>query len=52
PAVSPSAVGEGSDLLELDVRRTRDGVVVVSHDRNLSRQSGRDVDLAQLDFQV
>ncbi|NXU45322.1 GDPD3 Lysophospholipase, partial [Drymodes brunneopygia] len=48
----PSAVAEGCDLLELDVRRTRDGVVVVSHDRELSRQSGRRVDIGQVDYEV
>ncbi|NXQ44317.1 GDPD3 Lysophospholipase, partial [Catharus fuscescens] len=49
---APSAVAEGSDWLELDVRRTRDGVVVVSHDRELSRQCGRHLDIGQLDYQV
>ncbi|NWV34947.1 GDPD3 Lysophospholipase, partial [Grantiella picta] len=47
-----SAVEEGADLLELDVRRTRDGVVVVCHDRELSRQSGSHVDVTQVDYQV
>ncbi|XP_032940411.1 lysophospholipase D GDPD3 [Catharus ustulatus] len=46
-----NAVAEGSDWLELDVRRTRDGVVVVSHDRELSRQCGRHLDIGQLDYQ-
>ncbi|NXR87025.1 GDPD3 Lysophospholipase, partial [Hypocryptadius cinnamomeus] len=49
---APSAVAEGCDWLELDVRRTRDGVVVVCHDRELSRQSGRHLDVTQLDYQV
>ncbi|KAM4876185.1 lysophospholipase D GDPD3-like isoform 2-T2 [Sylvia borin] len=44
------AVSEGCDWLELDVRRTRDGVVVVCHDRDLSRQSGRHLDVTQLDY--
>ncbi|NWV60121.1 GDPD3 Lysophospholipase, partial [Malurus elegans] len=49
---APSAVAAGCDLLELDVRRTRDGVVVVSHDRELWRQCGRHLDLTQLDYKV
>ncbi|KAM6993011.1 lysophospholipase D GDPD3-like [Passerculus sandwichensis] len=44
------AVSEGCDWLELDVRRTRDGVVVVCHDRDLSRQSGRHLDVTQIDY--
>ncbi|CAN8178763.1 unnamed protein product [Coccothraustes coccothraustes] len=45
-----NAVRQGCDWLELDVRRTRDGVAVVCHDRDLSRQSGRHLDLGQLDY--
>ncbi|XP_077027077.1 uncharacterized protein LOC143691925 [Agelaius phoeniceus] len=44
------AVSEGCDWLELDVRRTRDGVVVVCHDRELSRQSGRHLDVTKIDY--
>ncbi|NWV53616.1 GDPD3 Lysophospholipase, partial [Daphoenositta chrysoptera] len=47
-----SAVAEGADLLELDVWRTRDGVVVVCHDRDLLRQSGCQADVTQLNYQV
>ncbi|NXC03558.1 GDPD3 Lysophospholipase, partial [Orthonyx spaldingii] len=50
--INGSAVAEGADLLELDVRRTRDGVVVACHDRELSRQSGRRLDVTQLDYKV
>ncbi|NWW80384.1 GDPD3 Lysophospholipase, partial [Climacteris rufus] len=49
---APSAVSEGAELLELDVRRTRDGVVVVCHDRDLTRQSGRALDVTQVDYEV
>ncbi|NXI15735.1 GDPD3 Lysophospholipase, partial [Irena cyanogastra] len=49
---APSAVSQGCDWLELDVRRTRDGAVVVSHDRELSRQCGRHLDVTQTDYQV
>ncbi|KAM9169109.1 lysophospholipase D GDPD3-like, partial [Mergus octosetaceus] len=51
PATPPSAVAQGAELLELDVRRTRDGAVVLSHDRGLRRQAGLDRDLAHLDYQ-
>lgn len=46
-----NAVAHGAELLEVDVRRTRDGAVVLSHDRGLRRQAGLDRDLAQLDYQ-
>lgn len=45
-------MAHGAELLEVDVRRTRDGAVVLSHDRGLRRQAGLDRDLAQLDYQV
>ncbi|XP_053789212.1 lysophospholipase D GDPD3-like isoform X2 [Vidua chalybeata] len=45
-----NAVRQGCDWLELDVRRTRDGVVVVCHDRELWRQSGRHLDVTRTDF--
>ena len=31
----------GTQMLEMDVRRTKDGVVVVSHDMNLKRLCGK-----------
>ncbi len=34
------ALGQGADVLELDVRMTRDGVLVVAHDRDLTRVAG------------
>ncbi|NXB19911.1 GDPD3 Lysophospholipase, partial [Rhagologus leucostigma] len=52
PPPPGSAVAAGAELLELDVRRTRDGVAVVCHDRDLARQSGRSLDLAQTDYKV
>nr|XP_031288811.1 lysophospholipase D GDPD3 isoform X2 [Camelus dromedarius] len=48
---SHSSMTQRADLLELDCQLTRDGVVVVSHDKNLSRQSGVNRDIGSLDFE-
>lgn len=42
------AIQEGADYLEIDVRQLRDGNVVLSHDRNLKRLTGRDLDITVL----
>ncbi|XP_004623205.2 lysophospholipase D GDPD3 [Octodon degus] len=46
-----NSMAQGAELLELDCQLTRDGVVVVSHDENLSRQSGLNRDVGSLDFE-
>ncbi|XP_050021983.1 lysophospholipase D GDPD3 isoform X1 [Alexandromys fortis] len=46
-----NSMAQRADILELDCQLTRDGVVVVSHDKNLSRQSGLNKDVDSLDFQ-
>lgn len=45
-------MAQRADLLEFDCQLTRDGVVVVSHDKNLSRQSGLNKDVSTLAFEV
>lgn len=39
-------------MLELDCHLTQDGHVVVSHDENLLRQTGHDVNISSLKLQV
>ncbi|EDL17428.1 glycerophosphodiester phosphodiesterase domain containing 3, isoform CRA_c [Mus musculus] len=46
-----NSMAQRADLLEFDCQLTRDGVVVVSHDKNLSRQSGLNKDVNTLDFE-
>lgn len=46
-----NSMTQRADLLELDCWLSRDGVVVVSHDENLSRQSGLNRDVGSLDFE-
>jgi len=45
-----SAVREGADMVELDLRRTRDGEIVVLHDATLSRLWGDGRNVADLDL--
>lgn len=39
-------------MLEMDCHLTKDGHVVVSHDENLERQTGRDVTISSLNLEV
>jgi len=43
-----AAVTQGADMIELDLRRTGDGVVVVLHDQTLERLWGYDADVGDL----
>lgn len=49
-AAFAAAVQEGADMVELDLRGTRDGEIVVLHDANLSRLWGVDKAVADLDL--
>ncbi len=45
-----SAVALGADMVELDLRRTGDGQIVVLHDQTLERLWGVDVSVGDLDW--
>ena len=45
------ALDQGADIIELDIWRSRDGVWVVIHDRNLSRTTGVDKDIMDLTYE-
>jgi glycerophosphoryl diester phosphodiesterase len=45
-----AAVREGADMVELDLRRTRDGGIVVVHDATLARLWGDERKVADLDL--
>ena len=45
-----AAVRQGADMIELDLRRTRDGVIVVLHDETLGRLWDVDRSVADLDL--
>ncbi|MFD1671706.1 glycerophosphodiester phosphodiesterase [Agrilactobacillus yilanensis] len=44
------AFNEGAEYVELDVHRSQDGVLVVSHDRNLERVTGQSVIVSSQPF--
>lgn len=48
--MTSSAVRKGTHMLELDVRLTRDGQVVVFHDASLLRVAGKDMSIANVDY--
>jgi glycerophosphoryl diester phosphodiesterase len=49
-AAFESAVLAGADMVELDLRRSRDGEIIVVHDATLSRLWGRDRAVSSLDL--
>jgi glycerophosphoryl diester phosphodiesterase len=49
-AAFASAVRQGADMVEIDLRRTRDGEIVVLHDPTLLRLWGLDRKVAELDL--
>jgi glycerophosphoryl diester phosphodiesterase len=50
PAAFAAAVALGVDMVELDLRRTRDGEIVVLHDQSLHRLWGVDASVGDLDW--
>jgi glycerophosphoryl diester phosphodiesterase len=49
-AAFASAVGQGADMVEIDLRRTRDGEIVILHDPTLARLWGLDRKVADLEL--
>ncbi|XP_050962335.1 lysophospholipase D GDPD3a [Labeo rohita] len=45
------AVEVGTEMLEIDCHLTKDGHVVVSHDENLLRQTGQDINISSLNLE-
>jgi len=45
-----AAVRQGADMVELDLRRTRDGAIVVLHDATLARLWGDERNVADMDL--
>ncbi len=44
------AIQLGADIVEVDVQKTRDGVLVLSHDENLKRTFGVDVNVREVSW--
>lgn len=49
-AALEAAIAAGADMVEVDVRSTRDGVLVALHDASLARTAGLDRALAEVDY--
>lgn len=47
-----AAVDAGADWIELDVQQTADGVIIISHDENLYRTTGRDINIWETDYET
>jgi len=50
-AAIDAAIEQGADYVELDVRRTRDGVLVLLHDRDLRRVAADARNIWQIDYE-
>lgn len=46
-----AAIRSGADYTETDIYRTADGVLVLLHDANLKRTTGKDVDVRKIGFE-
>ena len=44
------ALNEQANWIELDVQQTKDDVLVVSHDNNLKRTTGKDINITDVDY--
>ncbi|MEG0377945.1 MAG: glycerophosphoryl diester phosphodiesterase membrane domain-containing protein, partial [Eubacterium sp.] len=49
-AALEGAIADGADYAEIDVAQTRDGVIVVSHDNNLKRISGHNINIWESNY--
>ncbi|MGL6293425.1 MAG: glycerophosphodiester phosphodiesterase, partial [Eubacterium aggregans] len=49
-AALEKAIAEGADYVEIDVCQTADGVLVISHDSNLSRLTGMDINIWETNY--
>ena len=49
PAAWLAAVEAGADLVEVDIRMTRDGTLVCCHDADLQRLAGQPAAIAEID---
>lgn len=47
-AAARDSLEKGADLIEIDLRFTKDGKIVVSHDENVSRVYGKDINVNEL----
>ena len=49
-AAFEAAIENGADVIELDVRETKDGEIIVIHDKNLKRTTGINANVEDLTF--